>query len=96
MEAFGSKDSLSAGLNSRTPLHAMEGDLALNENPYTGFVDRFREAFRNETASFVSLVAGEIDNPTPPDSALESLRAAIACEKSIEESRAILVADITE
>ena len=96
MEAFGSKDSLSAGLNSRTPLHAMEGDLALNENPYTGFVDRFREAFRNETASFVSLVAGEIDNPTPPDSALESLRAAIACEKSIEESRAIMVADITE
>ena len=96
MEAFGSKDSLSAGLNSRTPLHAMEGDLALNENPYTGFVDRFREAFRNETASFVSLAAGETENPTPPDSALESLRAAIACEKSIEESRAIMVADITE
>lgn len=95
LEAFGSRDSVSAGLNTRTPLHTMEGDLALNTNPYTGFVDRFREAFRSETSAFVSLVAGDIDNPTPPESALESLRVAIACEKSIEESRAITVADIT-
>ena len=95
LEAFGSKDSVSAGLNTRTPIRTMEGDLALNTNPYTGFVDRFRDAFRRETTSFVSLAAGETQNPTPPDSALESLRVAIACEKSIEESRAITVADIT-
>lgn len=94
LEAFGSKDSVSAGLNSRTPLRAIEGELALNANPYTGFVDRFRDAFRHETTSFVSHAAGEIDNPTPPDSALESLRVAIACEKSILQSRAITVADI--
>lgn len=94
LEAFGSKDSVSAGLNQRTPLRTVEGDLALNTNPYTGFVDRFREAFRNETASFVSVARGEMDNPTPPDSALESLRVAIACERSISESRAIDVADV--
>lgn len=95
LEAFGSKDSVSAGLNHRTPLRAIEEDLALNTDPYTGFVDRFRDAFRQETTSFVSLAAGEIENPTPPESALESLRAAIACEKSIEESRSVSVADIT-
>ena len=95
LEVFGSTDSVSAGLNQRTPLRTMEGDLALNTTPYTGFVDRFRDAFRRETGSFVSLVAGEIDNPTPPESALESLRVAIACEKSVEESRAITVSDIT-
>lgn len=95
LEVFGSKDSMSAGLNQRTPLRTHERDLALNTNPYTGFVDRFRDAFREETSSFVSLVAGEIENPTPPESALESLRAAIACEHSIAQSRAIAVADIT-
>ena len=95
LEAFGSKDSVSAGLNARTPIRTMEGDLGVNTNPYTGFVDRFRDAFRQETASFVSLAAGEIENPTPPESALESLRVAIACEKSIEEARAITVANIT-
>jgi myo-inositol 2-dehydrogenase / D-chiro-inositol 1-dehydrogenase len=94
LEVFGSADSVSAGLNSRTPIRTMEGDLGLNTDPYTGFVDRFRDAFRRETNSFVSLAAGEIENPTPPDSALESLRVAIACEKSIEEHRAIAVADI--
>jgi myo-inositol 2-dehydrogenase / D-chiro-inositol 1-dehydrogenase len=94
LEVFGSTDSVSAGLNSRTPIRTMEQDLALNTNPYTGFVDRFRDAFRRETGAFVSLTAGEIENPTPPDSALESLRVAIACEKSINESRAVTVADI--
>jgi myo-inositol 2-dehydrogenase/D-chiro-inositol 1-dehydrogenase len=73
----------------------MEGDLGLNTRPYTGFVDRFREAFKAETTAFVSFAAGEGENPAPPESALESLRVAIACEESIAQSRAIAVADIT-
>lgn len=95
LEAFGSMDSVSAGLNSRTPLRAVEADLGLNTRPYVGFVDRFREAFRNETASFVSFARGEIDNPCPPDSALESLRVAIACEESVATGRAVRVAEVT-
>jgi myo-inositol 2-dehydrogenase/D-chiro-inositol 1-dehydrogenase len=94
LEAFGSKDSISAGLNSRTPLRPIEADLALNSQPYVGFVDRFREAFRNETQSFVSFARGEIANPCPPASALESLRIAIACEQSVESGTAIRVADV--
>ena len=74
---------------------AIEGDLNLNANPYTGFVDRFREAFLHETRSFVSCAGGEMDNPTPPESALESLRIAIACEESIRTKAAVSVADIS-
>ena len=95
LEAFGSADSVSAGLNERTPLRAIEGDLALNSRPYTGFVDRFREAFRNETQAFVSLSLGEIANPCPPDSALESLRLAIACEQSVASGAPVRVAEVT-
>ena len=94
LEAFGSRDSVSAGLNTRTPLRAVEGDLAMNSDPYTGFVDRFRDAFRRETESFVSFALGEIANPCPPDSALESLRIAIACEESIATGRTVIVADV--
>ena len=94
LEAFGSNDSVSAGLNSRTPLRSVETDLALNSQPYVGFVDRFREAFRNETRSFVSFARGEIANPCPPASALESLRIAIACEQSVASGTAIRVADV--
>ena len=95
LEAFGSKDSVSAGLNPRTPMRTAEGNLALNTDPYRGFVDRFREAFRNETTSFVSFAAGEIANPCPPDSAVESLRIAIACEQSVATCSPIRVADVT-
>ncbi len=95
MEAFGSKDSVTAGLNPRTPLRTIGADLGVNTTPYTGFVDRFREAFRNETRAFVSFAAGEIDNPTPPESALESLRVAIACEESIRTGAGVAVSDIS-
>ncbi len=94
LEAFGSQDSVSAGLNSRTPLRTIEKDLNLNANPYRGFVDRFRDAFRNETHAFVTFARGEIENPCPPDSALESLRIAIACEQSIATGHITRVADV--
>jgi myo-inositol 2-dehydrogenase/D-chiro-inositol 1-dehydrogenase len=95
LEAFGSSDSVSAGLNKRTPIRTVESDLGVNVNPYLGFVDRFRDAFRNETNSFVSFAAGEIENPCPPESALESLRIAIACEKSVATGKAVLVSEIS-
>lgn len=94
LEAFGSLDSVSAGLNSRTPLRAIENDLNLNTNPYRGFVDRFRDAFKNETHAFVSFALGETANPCPPDSALESLRIAVACEQSIATGQATRVAEV--
>jgi myo-inositol 2-dehydrogenase/D-chiro-inositol 1-dehydrogenase len=95
LEAFGSDDSVSAGLNSRTPLRTAEGDVTLNSNPYRGFVDRFREAFRNETRSFVSFASGEIDNPCPADSAVESLRIAVACEQSVATGASVRVSDVS-
>lgn len=94
LEAFGSKDSVSAGLNARTPLRTIEGDLAFSDAPYGGFVDRFRDAFRTETAAFVSFAGGEIDNPCPADSALESLRIAIACEQSIATGTVVRVSEV--
>lgn len=94
LEAFGSKDSVSAGLNVRTPLRTLEGDLGFSDNPYSGFVDRFRGAFRHETNAFVSFALGDIDNPCPPHSALESLRIAIACEQSIDTRAVVRVSEV--
>ena len=94
LEVFGSEDSVSAGLNRRTPLRTVEGDLTLSSPAYTGFVDRFREAFRNETAAFVTFALRESANPCPPDSALESLRLAVACEQSVRTGGPVRVADV--
>lgn len=94
LEVHGSKDSVSAGLNQRTPLRTIEQDLDTNKTAYTGFVDRFREAFFQETKSFVSFALGEISNPCPPESAVESLRIAIACEQSVLSGKATRLEDV--
>lgn len=96
LEVFGSKDSLSAGITSRTPLLTVDGpDVGVDENPYNGFIDRFRDAFRAETSSFVDLVLGGA-NPCPPQAALDAMRAAVACEVSVRTGRVVDVTGVRD
>jgi myo-inositol 2-dehydrogenase/D-chiro-inositol 1-dehydrogenase len=95
MEVFGSRDSIAIGLGSRAPLHSMASDAIFDLNPYRGFVDRFREAFRRETAAFVDLVDGRIVNPCPPQDGIEATRIALACEQSARTHQPVRIADIT-
>jgi myo-inositol 2-dehydrogenase/D-chiro-inositol 1-dehydrogenase len=96
LEVFGSKDALSAGITPRTPLRVLDDPgVAVDQDPYTGFIDRFRAAFRSETRSFVDLIEGA-QNPCPPQAATESLRAAIACEIAVREGRRVAVRDVRD
>lgn len=96
LEVFGSTDSLSAGITSRTPLLTVDGpDVGIDQDPYTGFIDRFRTAFRTETTAFVDLVMGEA-NPCPPQAALDAMRAAVACEVSVRTGQAVAVKDVRD
>ena len=105
-EAFGSLDSMAAGLNPRTPLHAADdgegqrllgaylSDGELEVDTYRGFMDRFREAFTAETSAFIDVVRGERANPCTPQDARAALAAAIACEVSAREGRVVGMAEI--
>lgn len=96
LEVHGSKDSISAGITHRTPLRTIDGDdIGIDENVYTGFIDRFRDAFRAETTAFVDVLGGA-ENPCPPESALDALRAAIACEVSAREGVRVDVAGVQD
>lgn len=104
-EAFGSLDSMAAGLNPRTPLRAADDDSErlvgaflsddeLEVDTYGGFMDRFRDAFTAETSAFVDVVRGERANPCTPQDARAALAAAIACELSAREGRVVETAEI--
>jgi myo-inositol 2-dehydrogenase / D-chiro-inositol 1-dehydrogenase len=104
-EAFGSLDSMAAGLNPRTPLRAADDDSErlvgaflsddeLEVDTYHGFMDRFRDAFTAETSAFVDVVRGERANPCTPQDARAALAAAIACELSAREGRVVEMAEI--
>ena len=104
MEVFGSLDSVSAGLDHRTPIRVAEaGDepayvetyfTGTAADPYKGFMDRFRAAFTTETSAFVDVVRGERANPCPPEASRAALAAAIACEVSAREGRAVAMSEI--
>ena len=92
IEIFGSKDSLAVGLNAKTPIHDIDGELNFVDVRYQGFIERFREAFAAETAAFYQFAEGKIGNPCPPESARQALRVAIACEESIKSGGAVTIA----
>lgn len=94
LEAFGSLDSVTAGLNHRTPLRPLDGEPGIDVDPYQGFMDRFRPAFAAETSAFVDVVLGERINPCTPQASREALRAAIACEVSAREGRVVRLEEI--
>jgi myo-inositol 2-dehydrogenase/D-chiro-inositol 1-dehydrogenase len=59
------------------------------------FAERFAGAFAAETEAFVALVRdGGGDSPCPPESALEALRVAVACDRSRAEGRPVEMVEV--
>lgn len=92
LEVFGSKDSIVAGLDDRTPLSPAEG--GGGGDAYGNFLERFAAAYAAELRAFTDLVAGRIESPCTPEEALEAFIVAEACERSRREGTAVRVADI--
>jgi myo-inositol 2-dehydrogenase/D-chiro-inositol 1-dehydrogenase len=97
MEVFGSQDSLSVGDNSLSQPRSVEPETPLpTKGPYRDFIERFGESLRQETIAFIEVMKGERENPSPPASAMEALRVAVACEVSRKEGRPVRVAEIED
>ncbi|KAB2370343.1 Gfo/Idh/MocA family protein [Actinomadura montaniterrae] len=89
LELFGSKDSIVAGLDERTPVTAVPEHDEEPRDPYAGFLERFSDAYDAELRAFVDVVAGRRANPCPPEDALEAFYLAEACELSMREGRIV-------
>lgn len=97
MEVFGSEDSLSVGQGSLSQPRPVEPDVPTPiKGPYGDFMERFGECLRQETMAFIEVMKGERENPSPPASAMEALRVAVACEVSRKEGRPVRVAEIED
>ncbi len=94
MELFGSRDSITVGLNSRTPLRSVEDGEASPADPYQSFLDRFEPAYRAELDVFLEVAAGRAENPCPPKEALEAMRVAVACDISRREHRPVALTEV--
>jgi predicted dehydrogenase len=96
LELFGSKDSIIAGLDERTPVTALPehaavscGEATPHTVAYCGFIERFADAYDAELRAFLDVVTGRHGNPCPPEEALEAFYLAEACELSMREGRIV-------
>lgn len=95
MELYGDSDSIVVGWDDRTPLRSAEPNFPEKSYPYyQNYLDRFAQAYRAEMAEFLRVARGEAGSPCTVEEAQESLRVAIAAEKSRREHRPVRVANV--
>ncbi|WP_431965058.1 Gfo/Idh/MocA family protein [Actinacidiphila sp. bgisy160] len=97
MELAGSLDQIAVGVGPRTPVTSVEPGAAPGvPDPWTGFVDRFGDAYRAEIDAFLRVVSGRSQNPCDGREALDALLVAEACEVSRRERRPVTIAEMAE
>lgn len=97
MELAGTLDQIAVGVGPRTPVTSVEPGAAPGvPDPWTGFVDRFGDAYRAEIDAFLRVVTGRSGNPCDGREALAALLVAEACEVSRRERRPVAIAETAE
>ena len=95
LEALGSKDSISVGLDGRLPLRSAENGVDFpSAKPYADFLERFHQAYVDEMVAFTDLVAGRIETPCSVQEALQAFLVAEACDLSRREGRPVRLDEV--
>ncbi len=95
LEALGSNDSVTVGMDDRMPLRSVEKGVTFpSAKPYADFMERFHQAYVDEMAAFTELVAGRIETPCSALEALRSLLVAEACDLSRHEGRPVRLDEV--
>jgi myo-inositol 2-dehydrogenase/D-chiro-inositol 1-dehydrogenase len=94
LEVCGSAGSLVAGLDDRAPLPPSPPVDRPRAPAYTGFADRFADAYAAELAAFVEVAAGRQSSPCTGQEALAALLVAEAADRSRREHRPVEIAEV--
>jgi myo-inositol 2-dehydrogenase / D-chiro-inositol 1-dehydrogenase len=90
LEVLGSQDVVAVGLDERTPLRRLPAGDGPTQR-WSSFEERFADAFVAETEAFLRLVREGGESACPPETALQALRIAEACDRSRAEGRPVAV-----
>ncbi|MHB9857702.1 Gfo/Idh/MocA family protein [Streptomyces sp. YIM S03343] len=95
LELHGFTDSIAVGLDDKLPLRSVEPGVTFPAGtPHDFFMDRFTEAYRAELTAFTEVVAGTRPSPCTIADALEAGWIAEACTLSLQEHRAVPLAEV--
>ncbi len=96
LELLGTRDSIVAGVDERSPFHSLEPAAAEPAGPaYRNFMERFEPAYRAELAAFVAAVRDGGPSPCTLDEARAALLVALAADRSRSERRPVSIEEVT-
>jgi myo-inositol 2-dehydrogenase/D-chiro-inositol 1-dehydrogenase len=93
IELLAERTVLSAGLSPRTPLRHLDWPGASAE-PWSGYLERFTNAYRAELVAFLAAARGEQAPATTARDGLEAMRVAVAATRSHVEHRRVSLDEI--
>ena len=95
MEIFGLRDTVTVGVDRRTPLRSLEpGIAAPAERGYKDFLDRFQVAYRAELDAFLAAVKDGSESPCTVEEARHALVVALAADRSRRERRPVRIEEV--
>ncbi|MDQ2688943.1 MAG: Gfo/Idh/MocA family oxidoreductase [Chloroflexota bacterium] len=97
VEVLTDREHLTTGLSTRTPARHLDWvvtDAIDSRAAWTGYLDRFETAYRNELVAFLAAARGEQAPATTGTDGVEALRIAIAATRSYLERRPVAPAEI--
>ena len=83
---------LTMGLSPRTPATHLEWNAG--DDPWSGYLDRFEAAYRNELIAFLAAARGERTPASRARDGLEAHRIAIAATRAFVERRPVLLDEV--
>lgn len=96
VEVFGSKGQIEFGNNYDNAVVFSDGESVRRELPYSFFMDRYADAYRNETIEFVKAIVNDTEPPTSARDGKAAMVMAKAAKLSLDEGgRAVKISEIT-
>jgi myo-inositol 2-dehydrogenase/D-chiro-inositol 1-dehydrogenase len=94
LEVFGTRDSVTVGLDAGSPIRSLEPGVPAPVDPYPTFMERFAGAYREELAAFVAAVREGGTSPCTLADARAALVVALAADRSRSERRPIRTGEV--
>jgi myo-inositol 2-dehydrogenase/D-chiro-inositol 1-dehydrogenase len=92
VEVIAERAHVTAGLSPRTP--AWHFDWTVASDAWTGYLERFEDAYRVELVAFLAAVRGESAPASTARDGLEALRIAVAATRAYVERRTVSLAEV--
>jgi myo-inositol 2-dehydrogenase / D-chiro-inositol 1-dehydrogenase len=92
VEIVADRAHLTAGLSPRTPARHLDWTVA--SDAWTGYLERFEEAYRAELIAFLAAARGECPPASTARDGLEALRIAVAATRAYVERRTVSLSEV--